>query len=250
MLAALLGGGCAAQSANSVTAPRTRPRVSTEAPILIKVQPSRIAASWGQDTHYFVKGVCGREGTRQRFSSVGAARLIDGTVGRVEGPIRVEVTADVDEATQRSITDALDALDRGYALTRGPVEAPEPCPKWPGTSNSPPRPGEPRIGTSSTAASRPKLSKPGVAKVIRADLSGFKRCYEERLKVRPSAAGAVTVWFLIGGDGKVVRVEVLEDTVDAKVSQCVQQTTAGLHFPRRPGGAITSVTYPFIFATR
>lgn len=250
LLTSLATTACVGMPQGSLKSQGSPAPQSMKAPVVIEVYPSRVTATWAGATHYFVKGHCQRDGTRHRFSNEGAGRLIRSTVRDTAGPIRVQIADGVDAAARRSITNALDVANRGYAVAQTPAGAIDACPKRASLAAYPPKPGQPRVNTSSVAVMRSRLTKPEISAVIRTHLSKFKDCYEAQLKTRPTAAGGVTLWFAVGPDGEVLRVEVLENTVDALVASCVASTMSHLRFPSPRGGGIATVRYPFLFASR
>lgn len=91
-------------------------------------------------------------------------------------------------------------------------------------------------------------SQNDIKKVIRRRLGGIKHCYEKRLKRNPDLKGKIVVRFVIHQGGKVIEVEVVENTTgDRELGQCIAARVRSVRFPPAEGGE-TSVVYPFILA--
>jgi TonB family protein len=91
-------------------------------------------------------------------------------------------------------------------------------------------------------------SQNDIKKVIRRRLGGIKHCYEKRLKRNPDLKGKIVVRFVIHPGGKVIEVEVMENTTgDRELGQCIAARVKSVRFPPAEGGE-TSVVYPFILA--
>ncbi len=87
-----------------------------------------------------------------------------------------------------------------------------------------------------------------IVKRIRRRLGGIKHCYEKRLKRNPQLKGKVVIRFVIHPGGKVISVEVVENTTgDPEVASCIAARIRAIRFPPTDGGE-TAVTYPFILA--
>jgi TonB family protein len=91
-------------------------------------------------------------------------------------------------------------------------------------------------------------SQNDIKKVIRRRLGGIKHCYEKRLKRNPDLKGKIVVRFVIHPGGKVIEVEVVENTTgDRELGRCIASRVRSVRFPPAEGGE-TSVVYPFILA--
>ncbi|MBN2494765.1 MAG: AgmX/PglI C-terminal domain-containing protein [Deltaproteobacteria bacterium] len=87
-----------------------------------------------------------------------------------------------------------------------------------------------------------------IKKVIRRRLGGIKHCYEKRLKRNPELQGKVVIRFVVHPGGKIIEVEVLENTTgDAELAACIRSCVKAIRFPPAEGGE-TAVVYPFILA--
>lgn len=87
-----------------------------------------------------------------------------------------------------------------------------------------------------------------IVKHIRRRLGGIKHCYEKRLKRNPQLQGKIVIRFVIHPGGRVIEVEVVENTTgDSELAACIAARVKSIRFPPTEGGE-TSVTYPFILA--
>lgn len=110
--------------------------------------------------------------------------------------------------------------------------------------------GGPKIVALPGAMHGGALEPAAVRRVVRRDFGKFRMCYENRLKADPRLAGRVTVRFVIGGDGTVLRVaNGGSDLPDPQVVACVVRTFGGMSFPRPEGGDVT-VVFPVLFSAR
>ena len=91
-------------------------------------------------------------------------------------------------------------------------------------------------------------SQSDIKKVMRRRLGGIKRCYEKRLKRNPDLRGKVVIRFVIHQGGKIIEVEVVENTTgDPELAACIRARVAAIRFGSTDGGE-TVVVYPFILA--
>jgi len=89
------------------------------------------------------------------------------------------------------------------------------------------------------------LDKAIIRRYIRRRLAQIQYCYEKELLAEPELAGAVTLEFLIGADGKVV--EVAAHGMQDAVAECVATVIRKIEFPRSATRSSTRVNYPFEF---
>lgn len=87
------------------------------------------------------------------------------------------------------------------------------------------------------------LDRDAIRKVIRANISQVRTCYERELKARPALAGTTNVSFTIAPDGAVT--SATGGGFDPEVDACVAGAVKALKFPA--GQAETNVNYPFTF---
>jgi TonB family protein len=99
------------------------------------------------------------------------------------------------------------------------------------------------------AAPKPtgRLAPAQIQKVMRANFSSFRKCYEKGLADDPKLAGRVTVRFVIDLDGTVSSASGASDFADHEIDTCVVGVVKKLVFPK-PEGGIVSVSYPIVFS--
>ncbi|HUU00648.1 MAG TPA: AgmX/PglI C-terminal domain-containing protein [Myxococcota bacterium] len=91
-------------------------------------------------------------------------------------------------------------------------------------------------------------SQQDIVKKIRQRIGGIKHCYEKRLKRDPDLKGKIVIRFVIHPGGKVISVEIVENTTgDSELAACIAARFRAIRFPSAEGSE-TSVTYPFILA--
>ena len=65
-------------------------------------------------------------------------------------------------------------------------------------------------------------------------------CYERQLKRQPKLAGQMSVQFTIGAKGKVVKVNVVDDTMKSRrLNRCVTRNVSKWSFPMPQDGKVT-----------
>jgi outer membrane biosynthesis protein TonB len=85
-----------------------------------------------------------------------------------------------------------------------------------------------------------------IKKVVKRRLGMIRRCYERKLKRDPNLRGKVVVRFVIHSGGRVIEVEVVENTTgDSDLAACVAGRVRSIRFGPADGGD-TLVTYPFL----
>jgi outer membrane biosynthesis protein TonB len=83
---------------------------------------------------------------------------------------------------------------------------------------------------------------------VRTNFGEFRRCYEEYLRPCPNLQGRVTVRFVIGRRGQVLRAaDAGSDVPDSRTIACVVRAMKALAFPAPKSGPVT-VQYPFLFS--
>jgi TonB family protein len=86
-----------------------------------------------------------------------------------------------------------------------------------------------------------------IARVVNANIDGFRACYDARRVRNPALSGRVSVRFVIDRSGAVSHASSESSSIpDAQVVACVVSTFQSLKFPAPQGGEVT-VTYPFDF---
>lgn len=94
------------------------------------------------------------------------------------------------------------------------------------------------------------LKREAIAEVVRAGKEQIRHCYEKELQLghEPELSGRIDTQFTIGGDGSVVEVKILENTMENEaVASCIENAVRGWRFPAPSGGRTVVVNYPWIF---
>ncbi len=87
-----------------------------------------------------------------------------------------------------------------------------------------------------------------IGRFIRTRQQAITACYEQELRRNPNLRGRLLVNIFIGTNGRVTRIDFLEDSVGSTgVANCVRARIRSWMFPVRPPEE-TAVTVPFIFA--
>jgi hypothetical protein len=150
------------------------------------------------------------------------------TPERRPGRAPVPRLADIEHMETRGDTSRLArrAKTERRLVAPGPVEV-EADPEDPGASR---RPGD-------------------IVRVVQRRIGGIKHCYERRLLRDPGTRGKIVVRFEIHPGGRVLVVEIVENTTaDDALAACVARRVKAIRFPPC-GGDTTSVTYPFVLDT-
>ena len=89
-----------------------------------------------------------------------------------------------------------------------------------------------------------------IRSVVRSNRDAIRWCYESVLVDNPQLEGTVTMTWRIGPDGKVLRAEVEDTTLDSpRVEQCVVDEIMTWEFPPPAAGGLVEVNYPFHFSS-
>jgi TonB family protein len=97
------------------------------------------------------------------------------------------------------------------------------------------------------ASSHAKRDDKAVGRVVRSHKMSIRMSYERYLKRDPSLAGKITVRFTISANGRVSRVEILENTTGSDgLERDIKRKVRMWRFEPIGGGDVT-VTYPFVF---
>jgi TonB family protein len=92
------------------------------------------------------------------------------------------------------------------------------------------------------------IDKESVRRVIRANRSAARACYDTLLTTKPGAAGKVLVKFVVSASGEVTSTSVSQDSVgDEALVQCLSKTLKTWVFPKPVGGGVVIISYPFVF---
>jgi hypothetical protein len=91
------------------------------------------------------------------------------------------------------------------------------------------------------------LTKEQVARVVRAHSNAIKFCYEKELQRKPTLAGKIEVYWVIGPDGVVDKSRIAVTTMDdGAVEGCVVRQVKQWSFPKSDGRTVVQ-SYPFLF---
>ncbi|MDP3231532.1 MAG: adventurous gliding motility protein GltG [Myxococcales bacterium] len=102
--------------------------------------------------------------------------------------------------------------------------------------------------TSSEPTVMGSLDKELIRKVIHANRSQIRFCYESQLNRYPKLEGKVAVKFIISASGAVASSSVAQSSAgNAELEACVAGRVRTWVFPKPKGGGVVVVTYPFIF---
>ncbi|RYE93929.1 MAG: AgmX/PglI C-terminal domain-containing protein [Myxococcales bacterium] len=122
-----------------------------------------------------------------------------------------------------------------------------PLTKEGGRTRNDPAPASSEVLTDPLAP-RWKLPPEVIQKIVRQSFGTFRLCYENGLRRDANLQGRVTVYFVIGRDGKVTQTSNRgSDLPDEEVVRCVVEAFRPLVFPP-PDGGIVTVVYPISFA--
>jgi outer membrane biosynthesis protein TonB/pSer/pThr/pTyr-binding forkhead associated (FHA) protein len=92
------------------------------------------------------------------------------------------------------------------------------------------------------------LSQGEVLRVIRANLTQIRHCYEQLLQRSPKAQGKITTSFVIGLNGRVRTASIKASSIrDSTMKGCVTSRIKRWKFDKPRGGSPVNVTYPFVF---
>jgi TonB family protein len=95
------------------------------------------------------------------------------------------------------------------------------------------------------------ISADAVSRTIRRGMRSITSCYQRALRANPELAGKITVRIAINTMGRVVGVEVDEDTLgDPRVTSCIVRYIKRWRFPAPEQGDQGSVSVPFVFQSQ
>ncbi|MBD3421113.1 MAG: TonB family protein, partial [Chitinivibrionales bacterium] len=100
------------------------------------------------------------------------------------------------------------------------------------------------------ASSNAKRDDKAINKIVRMHKRSIRMAYERYLRSDPSLSGKITVRFTIATSGRVVRVEILENTTgSASLENDIRQRIRRWKFDELgTGDGDVTVTYPFVFS--
>lgn len=90
------------------------------------------------------------------------------------------------------------------------------------------------------------LDKDIIRRIVRAHINEVRSCYNATLVKDPTVAGKLSVNIEVGKDGKVIKVEILDDEIGYDFGKCVAKAAGRWTFPKAEAGF--SFTYPFQLA--
>lgn len=104
---------------------------------------------------------------------------------------------------------------------------------------------EARDGADAAPAGEGKLPREAIQKVVKANNSGIRLCYERGLAEDSTLKGMVEVGFTVGLDGTVTNTTTGQrtDLPDPSVVACVKKVFQRMEFPM-PEGGVVKVSYP------
>lgn len=92
------------------------------------------------------------------------------------------------------------------------------------------------------------LQKLVIRRIVRAHTSELRHCVTQARTRSPGVAGEVVVRFDIGPLGEVVRLEIVDETLDeAEAVDCIETAVGRWKFPQPQGAETVTVVYPFGF---
>ena len=104
------------------------------------------------------------------------------------------------------------------------------------------------VASHAESARASSVSREAIARGVRRNVRAIRVCYERALIRDPSAAGTVTVQFVIGRDGPVLSASISATTIqDTEMLDCLVSHARRWRFPPNPEGDVT-VRFPFVFA--
>ena len=88
------------------------------------------------------------------------------------------------------------------------------------------------------------LKASAVARILRRGMAGLKGCYQRALKRNPKLSGKISVLLTINATGKVIKVEIDQDTVgDGAVNACIKSYARRWRFPAPEDGDKVEVSF-------
>ncbi len=92
------------------------------------------------------------------------------------------------------------------------------------------------------------LSRDVIESIIRRRQYRIRLCYERQLNFNAKLAGKISMHFVIGAQGNVLKANITEDTMkNDNVNKCVLDEVKSWIFPAPEGGTLVNVDYPFVF---
>ncbi len=244
ILLALTLGACASGSRRHHPANLT---------VLIEVQASEAKASWGGQTRYFARGLCSSKMHRQTLSPSWAAQVATKVAKTINVPIEIWVATEVSDELRRAITETLEAQGRTYRLSLAPSARPKSCvplsvvlnPVLDGRHDR----RSTLVGTSTSVITPQRFTSAQLKPIFKEASHLYQPCHAPLLRSDHSAWGWVGIAFVATPEGKVVHVEVIQDTIDPGTAKCVALQTTQIELPTTSGGRASIGHYYIQFAT-
>lgn len=95
-----------------------------------------------------------------------------------------------------------------------------------------------------------ELPKAVIKAYIATKMGAIKACYQKGLQSNPDLSGKIKVKFLIQPNGAVNPAKIDDSSINNDgVENCVLNNVKAWKFPQAKGGGVTTVVYPFVFAS-
>lgn len=99
--------------------------------------------------------------------------------------------------------------------------------------------------TTNRAGETGGLTADQIRGVIQANIDQVQACYERALVRDATAAGRVTVAFVIGPDGSVSDAAISDNALDRPAGECIRRAVLSWRYPRPEPPGPVSVRFPF-----
>ena len=95
------------------------------------------------------------------------------------------------------------------------------------------------------------LSPAIIKRTVMSRAAAYRHCYERQLQGHTQLGGVIKVEIKVASSGRVILTRVIEDTMKSKsVEQCLLAQLKQLRFPRSPTRKMSTIRYPFRFASK
>jgi hypothetical protein len=96
---------------------------------------------------------------------------------------------------------------------------------------------------------RGTIDREAIRRVIRANLSSIRACYEKELNRHPDLMGKIVLTWEIGEQGRVISASTKSNELGNKdVADCITEKLKTWRFPEPPANTTAEVSYPFLFS--
>ena len=153
---------------------------------------------------------------------------------------KVALKEEKNEKPAGSASPGLKAAVEEPKLPEPPKEEPKPAPA--------PTPTEaPKVAAQEPAASEGggTIDNATVSSVVTSHRPEVIKCFAEGKKKNPAMKGVISVQLQVDPAGKIHRVQIQSTLNNPLVAACVAKAANGWTFPRRNGGDLATVSYPF-----